>query len=817
MKFRNLPALLQAYLVVTCIAGGASLFLLPRFAAPNDWVMVLGLAAATLLFSIWKVDLSGRQSQLTLASAVVCLAALMQGGYAAVVCAATGALAGTLIRQTEGSRLPTFAWSWSRRSFDISRPFFNASICVLAAILATFALMAASTWVEQTFGVKGGARAVVASAAGSMVFQTVYFVVNTLGVAGFLALNARKSLHTIWTESFAWTWPGYLASAALAVGIYIASQLFALGIVSVLFLAPLYWIYVSYRLYSDRMNLMVGRMEQEMRHIRDLNDLNGSIISSLAAAIDAKDRHTRSHISRVQMYAMALADRAGLEGPLLEAVRIGALVHDIGKLGIPERILCKPGKLTPEEFRWMQAHVTIGVDILEPVPFPYPVKDIVLTHHERWDGLGYPNGLKGTAIPIGGRIMAIADVFDALTSSRPYRRALSVEAALKFIQEGSRKQFDPHLVELFAEVLPEVHERVLALTEAEPPTMQESGPAPASVREATPEERLARTRTEASASAELASALATTETVADVLDVLSRQAQRLFPVDTVAVFLCRPDGTLRAELVRGQYEVKLAGLSMARGEGVSGWVAESLQAKINAQASLDIARRFTPDEMMELSAATAVPLVAGHATLGVLTLYTTAYSVLNEEHASLLSLLGDHAAQALLNARSFEETQELSVEDPLTNLANSRSLMRQLEALAAQGDAPFAVAMFDLDDFRTLNHTLGHLGGDTLLTHLGTVLRTSCSETETPYRYAADCFAVIIRGQDEAGVRERTQELCDLLERGATEFIGQPVSLTCGSRCAVLGKSGTLDLLADAERTLQQSRLERPGLVAKVG
>src|SRR5205807_8048205 len=153
--------------------------------------------------------------------------------------------------------------------------------------------------------------------------------------------------------------------------------------------------------------------------------------------------------NRVRHYATAHAKAAGVSGPELEAVATGALVHDIGKLGIPDHILSKPGKLAPEEFRRIQSHVAIGTEILSPIPFPFPVVDVVRTHHERWDGLGYPHGLKGEEIPIGGRIISIVDVFDALTSDRPYRRALSGEPAPRVPQEGAGKPVDPKLVQWF--------------------------------------------------------------------------------------------------------------------------------------------------------------------------------------------------------------------------------------------------------------------------------------------------------------------------------------------------------------------------------
>ena len=168
-----------------------------------------------------------------------------------------------------------------------------------------------------------------------------------------------------------------------------------------------------------------GRLEDARRHLRQMDRLYLSTVETLAMAIDAKDDVTHSHVRRVQAYATALAKELGVDDePTLRAVEAAALLHDTGKLAVPEHILNKPGKLTPPEFEQMKRHVDVGADILSLVNFPFPVVPIVRCHHENWDGTGYPRGVKGEEIPIGARILSVADCFDALTSDRPYRRRL---------------------------------------------------------------------------------------------------------------------------------------------------------------------------------------------------------------------------------------------------------------------------------------------------------------------------------------------------------------------------------------------------------
>ena len=176
-------------------------------------------------------------------------------------------------------------------------------------------------------------------------------------------------------------------------------------------------------------------------------DLHLATIEALALAIDAKDQTSQLHIRRVQLYAAALARGLGMSENEIQGVKTAALLHDIGKLAVPEHILSKPGPLTPEEFQKIRAHPKVGADIVSSVPFPYPVAPLILSHHERWDGKGYPAGLKGEEIPLGARILSVVDYFDALMAERPYHKAMTSEAAIGLLQQEAGKGLDPQVVE----------------------------------------------------------------------------------------------------------------------------------------------------------------------------------------------------------------------------------------------------------------------------------------------------------------------------------------------------------------------------------
>ena len=208
---------------------------------------------------------------------------------------------------------------------------------------------------------------------------------------------------------------------------------------SLLILPPIYLMYRSYRLY-------LGKLETEKKHAEQVSSLHLRTIEALALAIEAKDETTGEHLQRVRVYAMELAKELGLSEDETEALRAASVLHDIGKLAVPEHIISKPGKLTPEEFEKMKIHPIVGAEILEQVHFPYPVVPIVRAHHEKWDGSGYPNGLAGEEIPIGARILAAVDCLDALASDRQYRKALPLNEAMAKVVEDSGKSFDPKVV-----------------------------------------------------------------------------------------------------------------------------------------------------------------------------------------------------------------------------------------------------------------------------------------------------------------------------------------------------------------------------------
>jgi len=268
-----------------------------------------------------------------------------------------------------------------------------------------------------------------------------YFIANTGSIATVISLTEGKHLKKILVECYFWSFPYYLVGAGIAGVIAWFNHTFNWE-TSLLLVPAIYVIYRSYRLY-------LGKLEDEKRHVDDMASLHLRTIEALALAIEAKDQTTHDHLQRVRVYAVEVAKELGVSDDEMQAVHAAALLHDIGKLAVPEHIISKPGRLTLEEFEKMKIHPVVGADILERVRFPYPVVPIVRSHHEAWDGSGYPRKLVGKQIPLGARIFAVADTLDAITSDRPYRAARSVEAARDEIAAWSERQFDPFVVSVF--------------------------------------------------------------------------------------------------------------------------------------------------------------------------------------------------------------------------------------------------------------------------------------------------------------------------------------------------------------------------------
>ena len=392
-----------------------------------------------------------------------------------------------------------------------------------------------------------------------MASTLVYFGCNSLLIATAVGLTSRQAIHRVWVENYLWSAPGYFVAGAVGGLVLFADDLTQSW--GVLLAVPLYLTYRSYRSF-------IARIEEERAQVRQLSDVQLATIESLALAIEVKDQTSQSHIQRFQIYADGLARAARMDDDDIRAVKTAALLHDIGNLAVPEHILGKPGALTDEEFRRLQIHPRVGAGIVASVPFPYPVAPLIMAHHEHWDGSGYPLGVAGNAIPLGARILTVVDFFTALLSDRPYRPARSFGAALAMMREEAGRTLDPALVETFADILPELEQRVSEVHAATLSRQQAVGRTRIAGDLAL--EDIAGTHREAKTLYEIAQVLGSSLGLDDTFDLLAEKLQSLIPHSSFGVFLRGGDEpSLFCRRARGVAEAELLGMRPATFEQLS--------------------------------------------------------------------------------------------------------------------------------------------------------------------------------------------------------------------------------------------------------
>src|SRR6185436_3014342 len=274
-------------------------------------------------------------------------------------------------------------------------------------------------------------------------FGALDFSLNSGIVAVAVGFERRQPIVSIWREHLSGVWITYFGGTFGAMLLMQLARLGSIDITLILIIPLPVILYVTFR-------HAIGRTQDQISHLGTMNKVYIAAIEALAHAVDAKDQVTHDHTRRVQDQTMRLARALAVEEEgEMQAINAAALLHDVGKLAIPEHILNKPGPLTPAEFDIMKRHAPIGADILAVIGLPYEVAPIVRHHHENWNGSGYPDGLSGDRIPIGARILAIVDCFDALTSDRPYRPRMEDRGALQILSERRGSMYDPRVVDAF--------------------------------------------------------------------------------------------------------------------------------------------------------------------------------------------------------------------------------------------------------------------------------------------------------------------------------------------------------------------------------
>jgi putative nucleotidyltransferase with HDIG domain len=582
---KPLPLRLKLYVGVVVTLGAVAIAMsiaqLAETPFVREWVLftVLGVLAGT-----YAVKVPGISARISVSDTFFLASGMLFGPAPAMLAMA----------------IDSSIMSW-RRSYSRVKLLFNACGPALSMYLATHAF----------FGLTGGLP--LASQPASIpslvlplaAMTTIWFVLNSGLTSAALALESGAPLIDVWKRFLVFS-VNYVAAASASFCVVIvlnyADLTTAAAVLPVVFI------------FHITIRSWVGRFEDAQQHIAKVDRLYLSTVETLATAIEAKDGVTHDHIRRVQHASVALARAVGVRDELMiKAIEAAALLHDTGKLAVPEHILNKPGKLTASEFDQMKRHVDVGADILSAIDFPYPVVPIVRCHHESWDGSGYPRGIRGDEIPIGARILSVVDCYDALTSDRPYRRALDRDAAVAVLLERRGTMYDPMIVDTFIRILPEIAETAL------PPQRHEAALAQISQSASVPQP------TPSAAPVSLPAMADSTE------------------LTTCVVYLLSPDGRmLTVEHASGPLAAAVAGMSIEVGQKLSGWVAAHRRTIVNSDAQLDLC-----DVVSDISphACLSTALCDGDTLAGVLTVYRESAKPFTPADAQSFEMLAPHLAR----------------------------------------------------------------------------------------------------------------------------------------------------------------------------
>jgi diguanylate cyclase (GGDEF)-like protein/putative nucleotidyltransferase with HDIG domain len=740
---RTVPNKVKVAIALMLVMAGVSLKWACAFPC-HDWLRFLVYLAAILVSSGLKVAMPKGDGTMSVNFPFILLGMVQLAPEQAIALAALSVFAQCRIK--------------------VLKPFTFVQIAFNVANVIVSTAFACATFLFYTRGHMELAPA-LALAAG------VYFSVNTVAVALVIGWSKGDSALGLWRREFPWYLPFYLVGAVLAAVAHLISLRF--GWTTSLLLIPA--IFTIYRAYQSQMRMVRDRQE----HLEETEALHLRTIEGLAMAIEAKDHSTHEHLLRVRVYVSEIGAILGLPREQMQALLTASFLHDIGKLAVPEHIINKPGKLTPEEFEKMKIHPVVGADILERVRFPYPVVPIVRSHHEAWDGSGYPDGLKGEEIPIGARILTVVDCFDALASDRPYRKALPLDKAMDFVKSRSGIQFDPAIVKILEERHVELERRANERQEGLKPLDTEidvwRGAAPAAgfqqentsavsttLIEFSAEDRgkdeprtsfeslnlIAAASQEAQAIFEMSQMLGNSLSANETISVMASRLRRLVPFDAFAIYLKNQDHLI-PQYIEGEGARCFSAERLLIGEGLSGWVAQCGKTMLNGNPRVE--QNYRPTEgVMPLNSALSLPLFDLQGEIfGVLTIYAVKPDAFSRDHLRILQAIESKFTLSLENALRFSTVEQDAQIDFVTQLPNIRHFFLGMEAelnRARRAHETLGVVVCDLNAFKAVNDRHGHQTGNELLQLVARGFRESCRSYDTVARIGGDEFVFLFPG-----------------------------------------------------------------------
>ncbi|MBZ5633415.1 MAG: diguanylate cyclase [Acidobacteriia bacterium] len=568
--------------------------------------------------------------------------------------------------------------------------------------------------------------------------------------------------------------------------------------------------------------------DSKAKHREELASLHQRTLETLAVAIDGRDHTTHMHLRRVQCYVRAVGQELKLSEEQLDHLNVAALLHDIGKLGIPDHILLKPRSLSPEEWEKMKTHPVGGAEMLKRMNFPEPVQEIVVTHHEKWDGTGYPQGLKANQIPIGARILSAVDCLDALASDRPYRGALPIDVAMATVAKEAGKSFDPRVVAVLQRRYVELERMAWGEVTndggadgAEAPG-QDLGTLSATLNAASGSansilDPIVSARQETQLLQTLANALTHSLGTREVTSAIHEGVKQMIAHDTLAIYVGRGSELEPVEIV-GKSSHLFRRETFPIAKGLSGRVLQHGTSILNGDPSVEFSFKNDSVVVYKLQSALAVPLTGPNGMAGVLTLYHTDLEAFNRDHLRLLEAVSQQVAPAVESALRYHDTEKLAITDHLTGLPNARSLELHLHrelSRAQRENTTVGVMVCDLNGFKQVNDRFGHLKGNQVLQAVAKGLEDVCRKSDYVARMGGDEFVIVVpslRDDLHFSYVERLQSVAHVA--GWSVCSEQCISISVGTAIYPFDGVDAEVLLAEADRRMYSAKPQRPLLLA---
>jgi len=830
-KSSVLLACLTSVAVVLLIAGLLRAFSLPFLTSDGLMSLLIlslvTLAASRITVSVTSVD-GLHCSRKSMADVFVFVAVML---YAVPPAATFGPA--VLLAALAGF-LSTYGLTSKREML------FTVSLAVISTFVAASLYgVLVDSFAGETELMRDGGVSLNAYIVPIFTLAALQYLLTTIATAWFLSIDAGKFKLIPSQESLVWTLTSQLAGAAAGVLFYFAfrSRSFSYALMGLL-ISTL--VHMLYRFNEKRLEDVRQAEAERRRHVEEMATIHMNTIESLAIAIDAKDQTTHGHVRRTQIYASQMGKLFDVSPSEVQALLAGALLHDIGKLAVPEYILNKPGKLTEAEFAKMKIHPTVGGDILRRVNFPYPVEDIVRYHHEKWDGSGYPKGLKGDSIPMVARIISVVDFYDATRCDRPYRKGMTRAESLALLRSMVGSAFDPKVVEKFIEHVHEfdqliasedIKEQVASeiptvdnQTKTKPDAGLASDILGAPDDEAAGFRSISDAQREVFALHEIAQTIGSSLNLSDTVALVSNKLRSIVPFDTCIIYLVdeRSGRAVAAHAVGAESEL-FSRRRINIGDGITGWVIANARSMCNASPELDLVGM--PEEIIkEYRGVLVSPLRREDGAFGAITLYSKNRTSYTTEHVRLLESVCQHASSALNNALTYEKTKESALIDPLTELPNARGFYMMLEQRIAEcqrmNNESLAVISMDIDEFKVINDKYGHSTGDRLLASVSGVIRRELRQMDILTRYAGDEFVAIMPMSSThmaASVAERIRDAVEdqLFSVRTGTMIGVGVSF--GVACYPQDGETSEELLTAAARRMQMEKHGRKTILTLAG